>query len=131
MVTLERTKSIKSVYFGRPTVMTPEVLNKLQLAFCIDATDKEACAFAGISEKTLYNYQRKNPDFLQQKQAWKSMMILKARQSVFNAIGENPRLALQYLTKKLPEEFGSCSVKRRYIQNKEKPISVDTKLKNL
>lgn len=122
MRTITKTKSIKSVYFGRPTVMTPEVLNKLQLAFCIDATDKEACAFAGISEKTLYNYQRKNPNFLQQKQAWKSMMILKARQSVFNAIGENPWLALQYLTKKLPEEFGSCSVKRRYSESSNKKV---------
>ena len=50
---------------GRPTVITDKVLTELKTAFCMDCTDTEACIFADISEKTLYNYQKKNPEFLQ------------------------------------------------------------------
>jgi hypothetical protein len=53
MKTLEKQQKVIVSRYGRPTVMTNTVLNKLQYAFCIDATDREACAFAGISEKTL------------------------------------------------------------------------------
>lgn len=50
---------------GRPTVITDKVLTELKTAFCMDCTDTETCIFADISEKTLYNYQKKNPEFLQ------------------------------------------------------------------
>lgn len=40
---------------GRPTVMTPEVVLKLEEAFKVDATDEKACALAGIGESTYYD----------------------------------------------------------------------------
>ena len=80
----------------------------------MDATDKEACIFAGIAEKTLYNYQHKHPDFLQQKQVWKTEMVLRAREEVARAIETDARLAFKYLERKLPQEFGFPSIKARY-----------------
>lgn len=50
---------------GRPTVMTAEVIRKLHEAFCVGATDIEACSFAEIAPQTLYNFQKENPDFLE------------------------------------------------------------------
>ncbi|HYW81837.1 MAG TPA: hypothetical protein VFB30_01185 [Spirochaetia bacterium] len=36
---------------GRKTVMTPEVVRKLEEAFSMDCTDEEACAYAGVGER--------------------------------------------------------------------------------
>lgn len=100
---------------GRPTVITDKVLGELKTAFCMDCTDKEACIFADISEKTLYNYQKNNPEFLQEKQGWKTTPIFQARKAVYERLeqGEDGWFALRYLTKKLPHEFGSPSVRAR------------------
>jgi hypothetical protein len=99
--------------YGRPTVINRLVLSELKIAYSVDSTDKEACSLAGISEKTLYNYQNRNPDFIQQKQAWKNEVILKAREQLVKAIENNGRLALKYLERKLPKEFGCDSVRAR------------------
>lgn len=104
---------IKKTY-GRPTVISRHVLSELKMAFCVDCTDKEACNLAGISEKTLYNYQKKNPDFLQQKQQWKAEVTFKAREQVLKAVENDGRLAFRYLERKCPQEFGSPSIQARY-----------------
>lgn len=67
---------------ARPTVMTELVLDKLRQAFLIGATNDEACGYADISVKTLYNYIEKQPEFLQQIEAWKNEPILKAKTTV-------------------------------------------------
>lgn len=51
--------------------MTPDVLQKLEDAFTNAFTDEMACLYAGISEKTLYNYCEANPEFLQRKEKLK------------------------------------------------------------
>ena len=48
---------------GRPTVVTPEILTKLEYAFSIDSTVGEACSFAEISQKVFYEYLKRNPEF--------------------------------------------------------------------
>ena len=100
--------------YGRPTVINRQVLSELKMAYSVDSTDKEACNLAGISEKTLYNYQNKNPDFLQQKQAWKAGVVLKAREQLVKSIENDGRLAFKYLERKLPQEFGSHSIRTRH-----------------
>lgn len=92
---------------GRPTVITQEVLTKLEMAFSIGATDNEACLFAEISPASLYNYQKENPNFLEKKEQLKLKPILKARQEVVNGIDKNPEFAMKYLEKKARDEFGS------------------------
>lgn len=90
---------------GRPTSLTSQTLQKLEWAFRLGASDREACSVANISPQTLYNHQLKNPEFLEQKEAWKSDPIIKARKTVVEALSYDPYLALKYLEKKLPEEF--------------------------
>jgi hypothetical protein len=92
---------------GRPTVMTEQVLAKLELAFSIGCGDKEACVFAGISVDSLYRYQLINPDFSEEKELLKSKPILKARQEVVKGLEGNPELSLRFLEKKLKSEFGN------------------------
>lgn len=61
-------------------------LLQVKQAFAIGATDKEACFYAGISEKQLYYYQRVNPRFVSEKELLKEKPVLAARQTVVKAI---------------------------------------------
>lgn len=103
---------------GRPTLMTPETVKKLEEVFALGGTDHEACFYADISYQTLYNYQEKHPEFVDRKEALKQRPILKARQTVVGALS-NAKDAQWYLERKSPE-FKS----RTDITSDDKPISV-------
>lgn len=91
---------------GRPTIVTDEVILKLEEAFALGCTDLEACFFAKISKSTLYNYQDKNPEFLERKEALKESPVLLARQSVIKEMQTDGNLALKFLERKKKDEFG-------------------------
>lgn len=91
---------------GKPTVMTQETLTKLQYAFEIGASDREACLFAEISTQTLYNYQEKHPEYVEQKEQWKDKPLFIARQAVIKGIQNGDAdIALKYLERKKKDEF--------------------------
>lgn len=90
---------------GRPTVMTPETIAKLEEAFAWGCTDREACLWAGISEEALYLYQGKNPDFIKRKEALKDTPILDSRATVARAVRRDPDMAMKYLERKKKDEF--------------------------
>ncbi len=89
---------------GRPSVMTKSVVGKLRTAFLMGCSDREACAYAQINKDTLYDFQKKNPEFSDQKELWKQNPILKARITVFKSLNQ-PKIAMWYLERKKPEEF--------------------------
>lgn len=92
---------------GRPTIMTVQTLNKLEQAFKIGCPDREACIYAGISLQTLYNYGKRNPLFLEQKEDWKENPVLAARANVVNSITTHKSVtdSWEYLRRKRKEEF--------------------------
>lgn len=90
---------------GRPTVVTPEALRKLEEAFAIGASDREACFYADIGTTALYEYQDKHPQFAERKAALKERPILLARQTVVKAIETDSDLAFKYLERKRKNEF--------------------------
>lgn len=91
---------------GRPTIMTPEVIDKLEYVFSIGGSDLEACLHADISKQTLYNYQEKHPEFVDRKEMLKERMVLKARTVMDNALNDNDRQSAQwYLQRKKKAEF--------------------------
>lgn len=73
---------------GRPSRMTPEVLDKLRQAYLIGATNAEACGYAEIGERTLYEYLEKNPEFAQRIEQWKNEPILKAKTTVVKNLSD-------------------------------------------
>lgn len=93
---------------GRPTLMTEETINKLEEVFALGGTDKEACFYAGISHQTLYSYQEKHPEFVERKEALKEKPILKARNTLVNALNI-PEYALKFLERKKKDEFSTRS----------------------
>ncbi len=94
------------VKMGRPTVVTPEVLAKLEHAFGIGCSDKEACLYAGISMDALYNYQNRRPDFGEWKALLKEKPVLKARSVVVNSLSD-PETSKWYLERKTKGEFNA------------------------
>lgn len=89
---------------GRPTIMTPETIRKLEEVFAIGGTDKEACFYADISHQTLYDYQSLHPEFVERKEALKEKPILKARQTIVRSL-DNAQYAAWYLERKRKKEF--------------------------
>ena len=87
---------------GRPTIMTPVIISKLEDVFAMGGTDEEACFYAGIGKSTLYNFQDKHPEFVERKEALKLKPVLKARQTIINSL-DNPNEAKWYLEKKTKE----------------------------
>jgi len=92
---------------GRPTSVTTEVIGKLEQAFAIGASDKEACFYADIHPDTLYAYQKKYPQFSDRKEALKLRPILAARQKVIDDINKDDNTAKWYLERKLKSEFST------------------------
>ena len=64
---------------GRPTVMTKEVIAKLEDAFSNGATDLQACFLANISKDSLYRYIQEHPEFSDRKEALKDMIAYQAK----------------------------------------------------
>lgn len=91
---------------GRPTVMTPETLHKLEEVFALGGTDTEACFYANIAPATLYKYQKECPEFIERKEALKETPILKARRTVVNSLND-PTHAFKFLERKKKSEFGA------------------------
>lgn len=71
---------------GKPTVMTPETVAKLDQAFSAGLSDRKACAFAGVSLDALYKYQKKNPEYTERKAQLKMNPDITARMTVTGAL---------------------------------------------
>lgn len=93
---------------GRPTVMTPEILDKLRYVFSIGGTRKEAYTYAQIGESTFYEYLQDNPNFAEEIERLIQDPILKAKKTVYDSL-ENVRDAQWYLERKAKDEFAQRS----------------------
>lgn len=89
---------------GRPSVMTPETIDKLEEVFKIGGTDEEACLNANIGMSTLYDYQKANPKFSDRKEQLKQNPFLKARRTIISSL-DNPNYAFEYMKRKKKDEF--------------------------
>ena len=111
---------------GRPTVMTPEVIAKLEEAFSYGATDKEAIFLANISKDAFYDYCKAHPDFSERKEALKDMPKYRARRNIVNKINEGDVPTSQwYAERKAKEEFSNRTDLRLEGELTSKIISID------
>lgn len=91
---------------GRPTVMTDEVVRKLEYAFIHGLTDVEACVYADISRSTLHSYCEANPEFKDRKEELKNHPTAKARLNVTEAIENGDSdMSKWWLERKAKAEF--------------------------
>ncbi len=92
---------------ARPTIMTKDVIDKLEYAFSLGCSDNEACLHADIAIQTLYKYQERTPQFLERKHKLKDSPIFIARQSVIKGMKNDPDLALKFLERRKKNEFST------------------------
>lgn len=93
---------------GRPTVMTADTIARLEYAFSIGADDVSACLYAGIGERTLYDYQESHPEFAQRKKQLKSQQVFKARAAIETALNNNDTATARWLLeRKCRDEFST------------------------
>ena len=86
---------------GRPTVMTPETIAKLEQGFMAGLSDREASLYADIAPSTLYAYCAENPDFSERKELLKEQPKMRAKFNVTEAIsGKNPDVSKWYLERR-------------------------------
>lgn len=93
---------------GRPSVMTPEIINKLEQAFSMGCGDLEACLYADLTPSVLYRYQESHPEFKERKAMLKEKLILKARTVIADALNKkDENTAKWYLERKKRDEFST------------------------
>lgn len=88
---------------GRQTVMTTDVLQKLEDAFTNAFTDEMACLYAGISPATLYNYCQEHPKFLERKEVLKNSPNLAAQKKLVEDAAGSVSGARWWAEHKMPE----------------------------
>jgi len=81
-----------------------EVLRKLEEAFAIGCTNREACLYSDISEAMYYNYVKQRPELSKKFEAMRDKPILKARYTVVKGLDE-VETAKWYLKNKRNKEF--------------------------
>lgn len=106
---------------GRPTVMTQEMIDKLEMLFAKGLTDREACLIANIHPSTLYDYCNENPEFTERKELLKEQVKTQAKLNVAEAIENNDKdTSKWYLERKAKDEFST-----------KQEVSGDIKVKRL
>lgn len=92
----------------RPTVITDEVLSKLEFAFINSFTDEEACLYADIAPKTLYRYIEENEEFWQRKEILKKHPNIKAKLNWVKKLEWEDYIASkEWLERKSKSEFST------------------------
>lgn len=91
---------------GRPSVITPEILDKLRELFSMSLTDDEACLMTWISRSALMDYCLKNEQFREQKELLKRKPSVQAKFNLVKDIKQQDSGASKWrLERKSKEEF--------------------------
>lgn len=85
--------------------MDENTVKILEDAFSVGASDIEACFLANISKQTLYNYQKKNPSFVDRKMALKNMPKYKAKKNIVREIEKGDKETSKWYLERKDREF--------------------------
>ena len=101
-------KTLQTNSVGRPTVMTEEVVRKLESILQLGVNDSLACQYAGIGRTAFYEKIKEDEKFANKIQSAKDLVTIAAGQVVTNDIIKNKDVASAkwWLERKAPNEFG-------------------------
>lgn len=103
---------------GRPTVMTAEVVSKLEYGFMKGLNITECCHYADISRPAFYDYLEKNPEFSNRIEELRSYTSAKAKLNITEAIEEGDRdLSKWWLERRNKDEFSTKQEIAADVQN--------------
>lgn len=90
---------------GRPTIMTEQVIAKIEQGFKIGLNNTECCGYAEISRDALYDYVKKHPEFSDKIEEWKRNPIAKAKYTIYKNL-DDPNVA-KWLLERKDEEYSN------------------------
>lgn len=90
---------------GRPSIITEDVLRKLEYAFALDCTIEEACLMAGIYPTAYYTFLKKEKGFAKTVLLLRNIPVLIARKTVVEGLEGRREEAMSYLRVKKNREF--------------------------
>lgn len=90
---------------GRPTVMTPEVIEKIEEELKNGATLQQAAFLADISLKTLYNYFKDYPDYKERCNLLQNLVSYRARKNIKEKIEKGDIETSKYWLDRKDKEF--------------------------
>lgn len=91
---------------GRPTVMTPATVSKLENAFAQGFNITHACGIAEITRETYYEYIKKNPKFIDKVEWLRSKPYIKSVFEINKAINTGDLTTCRwYAERKGKDEF--------------------------
>lgn len=104
-------KIVKKNKVGRPTVITDEVVAKLEAVLKLGVTDDVACDYAEINPATFYRHLASDENFARKIRQAKNYARIAAGNVVLKAIieGNDVQTAKWWLEKKYPNEFGGTA----------------------
>jgi hypothetical protein len=100
---------------GRPTIMTPETVQKLKEGFSQGFSVDNACIWANIAKQTYYNYCDVNEGFLDYCKSLQKKPLIKSILVINKALNEGDvSTAKWYAERKAKDEF-SLKVENEHI----------------
>jgi len=108
----------------RPSKISEEKIKKLEEAFAMDCSVKEACLYAWISIQTMYNWQEQDKELFERLELMRETPVFIARKSVINNMKTDGDLALKYLERKKISEFTPKSEVESNINMTAKVVSL-------
>ena len=103
-------ENIEKSNVGRPLFDGKDydiVIQKLEQAWSLGCSDKDASFFSGISPAALSDFLKKNPDISERKEELKTKVVLKAKQELIKGFENNPEICLKYLERKRKDEYST------------------------
>lgn len=91
-----------------PSKLTDEARLKLKEVAALDGTNLEMAYYCGVTEQTIYNWKKEEPELFEEIERLRQRPILKARRTIFNSL-ETPAGAQWYLSRKRKGEFSERS----------------------
>lgn len=99
---------MKKKKVGRPTIMTKDVIAKLEIAFSHGATDKEAIFIAEISKDAFYDYCKLNPSFTERIEGLRDLPKYTAKSNIIKKINTGSIFESEWwLERKAKDEFST------------------------
>ena len=93
---------------GRPTVMTDEIVGKLEYGFMKGLNVTECCHYADISRTAFYDYLEKHPEFTDRIESLRSNPSTRAKLNVVEAIEHGDTgLSVWWLERRNKDEFST------------------------
>ncbi len=115
-----------------PSIMTPAVLNSLELAFMMDFNVSQACLHADISRDTYYSYIQRNGDVADKFARMRHYPINKAKAVILNSLEKGDVSTAKWLLERRERDtYGNAPTVAVNIVNNLSDVQLDNKIKHI